>query len=102
MNEGMLLNNRYQLLERLGIGGMADVFRARDLMLARSVAIKLLHENYSNDHALQDRFRQEARAAANLSHPNIVTVHDFGFDHGQLFLVMEHIPGKDWKTTPRT
>lgn len=101
MNEGMLLNNRYQLLERLGIGGMADVFRARDLMLERSVAIKILHETYSDDNAFQDRFRQEARAAANLSHPNIVTVHDFGFDHGQLFIVMEHIPGKDLKTLLR-
>lgn len=101
MNEGMLLNNRYQLLERLGAGGMSDVFRARDLMLERSVAIKVLHENYSNDTAFQQRFRQEARAAANLSHPNIVTVHDFGLDHGQLFIVMEHIPGKDLKTLLR-
>ncbi len=101
MDEGTLLNNRYQLLERLGSGGMSDVFRARDLMLERSVAIKILHENYSNDNAFQDRFRQEARAAANLSHPNIVTVHDFGFDHSQLFIVMEHIPGKDLKTLLR-
>lgn len=101
MNEGMLLNNRYQLLERLGAGGMSDVYRARDLMLERSVAIKVLHENYSNDTAFQQRFRQEARAAANLSHPNIVTVHDFGLDHGQLFIVMEHIPGKDLKTILR-
>lgn len=101
MNEGMLLNNRYQLLERLGSGGMSDVFRARDLMLERSVAIKVLHEHYSNDAAFQARFRQEARAAANLSHPNIVTVHDFGLDHGQLFIVMEYLPGKDLKTLLR-
>jgi serine/threonine-protein kinase len=101
MNEGTLLNNRYQLLEPLGSGGMSDIFRARDLMLERSVAIKVLHEDYSNDAAFQQRFRQEARAAANLSHPNIVTVHDFGLDHGQLFIVMEHIPGKDLKTLLR-
>jgi eukaryotic-like serine/threonine-protein kinase len=101
MEEGRLLNNRYQLLERIGTGGMADVFRARDLMLERTVAIKVLHETYSDDAALQDRFKQEARAAANLSHPNIVTVHDFGFDNGQLFIVMEHIPGKDLKTILR-
>ena len=101
MEEGRLLNNRYQLLERLGTGGMADVFRARDLMLERTVAIKVLHETYSEDQALQNRFKQEARAAANLSHPNIVTVHDFGFDNGQLFIVMEHIPGKDLKTILR-
>ena len=101
MEEGALLNNRYQLLERIGTGGMAVVFRARDLMLERSVAIKILHETYSDDQSFQDRFKQEARAAANLSHPNIVTVHDFGFDHGQLFIVMEHIPGKDLKTILR-
>jgi len=101
MEVGTLLNNRYQLLERIGTGGMADVYRARDLMLERTVAIKILHETYSNDKAFQDRFRQEARAAANLSHPNIVTVHDFGFDHEQLFIVMEHIPGKDLKTILR-
>jgi len=102
MDEGKVLNNRYQLLERIGSGGMADVFRARDLMLERTVAIKVLHETYSDDTALQSRFKQEARAAANLSHPNIVTVHDFGFDNGQLFIVMEHIPGKDLKTILRT
>ena len=101
MEEGTLLNNRYQLLERIGTGGMADVFRARDLMLERSVAIKILHEKYSDDKSFQDRFRTEARAAANLSHPNIVTVHDFGFDHEQLYIVMEHIPGKDLKNLLR-
>lgn len=101
MNEGMLLNNRYQLLDQLGSGGMSNVFRARDLMLERSVGIKVLHERYSNDSSFQRRFRQEARAAANLSHPNIVTVHDFGLDHGQLFIVMEYIPGKDLKTLLR-
>ena len=102
MEEGAVLNNRYQLLERIGSGGMADVFRARDLMLERSVAIKVLHEKYSDDKAFQERFRMEARAAANLSHPNIVTVHDFGYDQDQLYIVMEHIPGKDLKTILRT
>jgi eukaryotic-like serine/threonine-protein kinase len=101
MNEGTVLNNRYQLLERLGRGGMSDVFRARDLMLERYVAIKVLHEHYSDDESFQSRFRQEARAAANLSHPNIVTVHDFGFDQNQLYIVMEHVPGKDLKTLLR-
>ncbi len=93
-----LLNNRYQLLEALGTGGMAQVYRARDLMLERFVAIKVLHPRYSADEAFQARFRQEAKAAANLSHPNIVTVHDFGFDQGVLFIVMEHVPGTNLKT----
>jgi serine/threonine-protein kinase len=101
MEEGRVLNSRYQLLERIGTGGMADVFRARDLMLERTVAIKVLHEHYSDEQGFQERFKQEARAAANLSHPNIVTVHDFGFDDEQIFIVMEYIPGKDLKTILR-
>ena len=84
-----LLNNRYELIEQMGKGGMAIVYRARDLMLERQVAVKLLREDYSRDATFQERFRQEAAAAANLSHPNIVTVHDFGLDNGQLFIVME-------------
>jgi serine/threonine-protein kinase len=98
MEEPKLLNKRYQLLEPLGKGGMAVVYRARDLMLERVVAVKVLREDYSADPAFQERFRQEAKAAANLSHPNIVTMHDFGLDNGQLFLVMEYVPGTDLKT----
>jgi eukaryotic-like serine/threonine-protein kinase len=98
MAEERILNNRYQILEPLGKGGMAIVYRARDLMLERMVAVKVLREDYSRDPAFQERFRQEAKAAANLSHPNIVTVHDFGLDNGQLFLVMEYVPGTDLKT----
>lgn len=101
MQEGALLNNRYQLLQRVGSGGMAEVFRARDLMLERYVAVKILRPDYTNNQTFQERFRQEARAAANLSHPNIVTVHDFGLDHGRLFIVMEHVPGSDLKTLLR-
>jgi eukaryotic-like serine/threonine-protein kinase len=93
-----LLNNRYQLLHTLGTGGMAVVYRAYDRMLERPVAIKVLRQDFSEDEAFRERFRQEARAAANLSHPNIVTVHDFGFDAGRLFIVMEYIPGTDLKT----
>jgi serine/threonine-protein kinase len=70
-------------------------------MLERDVAIKILREDYSNDIAFQERFRQEAKAAANLSHPNIVTVHDFGIDQGKLFIVMEFVPGDDLKTIIR-
>jgi eukaryotic-like serine/threonine-protein kinase len=98
MKESRLLNNRYLILDQLGKGGMAIVYRARDTMLERSVAVKVLRENYSRDPAFLDRFRQEAKAAANLSHPNIVTVHDFGLDNGQLFIVMEYVPGTDLKT----
>lgn len=98
MEETRLLNDRYQLLEGLGKGGMAFVYRARDLMLERYVGVKILREDYSRDPAFQERFRQEAKAAANLSHPNIVTVHDFGLYAGKLFIVMEYVPGTDLKT----
>ncbi len=98
MTELHLLNNRYRLDDRLGTGGMATVFRARDLMLERTVAIKVLRMDLSTDPEFRERFKQEARAAANLSHPNIVTVHDFGLDEDQLFIVMENVPGTDLKT----
>jgi serine/threonine protein kinase len=98
MDEPKILNKRYQLLEPIGKGGMAIVYRAQDLMLERFVAVKVLREDYSRDPAFQERFRREAKAAANLSHPNIVIMHDFGLDNGQLFLVMEYVPGKDLKT----
>jgi len=97
MDEGTLLNGRYQLLEKLGSGGMAEVFRARDAVLDRIVAIKVLRQDYSTNAEFQEHFRTEARSAANLSHPNIVTVHDFGLADNLLFIVMEHIPGKDLK-----
>jgi serine/threonine-protein kinase len=101
MKEGTLLNARYQILELLGSGGMAEVFRARDLMLDRYIAIKVLRADYSKSAEFQDRFRQEARAAANLSHPNIVTVHDVGMAEDQLFIIMEYVPGRDLKTLLR-
>jgi eukaryotic-like serine/threonine-protein kinase len=93
-----MLNNRYQLLHTLGTGGMAVVYRAYDRMLERPVAIKILRQDFTGDESFRERFRQEARAAANLSHPNIVTVHDFGFDAGRPFIVMEFVPGTDLKT----
>ena len=86
MTKTSLLNNRYQLEERLGSGGMAVVYKGRDLMLERTVAIKVLRKDFSNDPAFRERFRQEAKAAANLTHPNIVTVHDFGIDQGRIFI----------------
>ncbi|MBW8012650.1 MAG: serine/threonine protein kinase [Chloroflexi bacterium] len=98
MPEKELLNDRYRIEEQLGKGGMAVVYRARDLMLERDVSIKILREDYSSDPAFRERFRQEAKAAANLSHSNIVTIHDFGLDENRLFIVMEYVPGKDLNT----
>jgi serine/threonine-protein kinase len=92
-----LLGNRYQLQQTLGTGGMARVYLAKDLMLERPVAIKILKQDFSTNPTLRNRFRQEAQAVANLSHPNIVTVHDFGFHKGRLYIVMEHVPGQNLK-----
>jgi serine/threonine-protein kinase len=74
---------------------MAVVYRAYDLMLDRPVAVKILRQDFSPDIAFRERFHQEAKAAANLSHPNIVTVHDFGLAKGFPFIVMEYVPGTD-------
>ncbi|HRN50321.1 MAG TPA: protein kinase [Anaerolineales bacterium] len=98
MAEKALLNKRYQLQDFLEKGGMASVYRGRDLMLERDVAIKVLREEYSKDAGFRERFRQEAKAAANLSHSNIVTVYDFGYDEEHLFIVMEYVPGTDLNT----
>ena len=92
-----ILNDRYQLDKQLGEGGMAIVYQASDLMLERTIAVKILRKDFSKSKAFQERFKEEARAAANLTHPNIVTVHDFGFDNNRLFIVMEHVPGTDLK-----
>lgn len=101
MTEGALLNDRYQLEEVLGSGGMANVYRARDVVLDRPVAIKVLRKEYSTNENFQKQFWLEARSAANLSHPSIVTVHDFGSADDLLYIVMEHVPGKDLKQLVR-
>jgi serine/threonine-protein kinase len=95
MTETTLINDRYRIENTLGKGGMAVVYQARDLTLERNVAIKVLRQKYSTDPAFRQHFHQEAKAAANLSHPNIVTVYDFGFDAERLFIIMEYVPGRD-------
>jgi serine/threonine protein kinase len=93
-----LLGGRYQVIHEVGIGGMARVLHARDLNLQREVAVKVLRDDLVQDPAFQARFLQEARAAANLLHPNIVTVYDFGHDPTRYFIVMEYVSGTDLKT----
>ncbi len=97
-----ILNGRYKLLHSLGQGGMALVFDAHDQLLERAVAIKLLRQDYSGIPGFRDRFLQEARSAANLSHPNIVAIYDFGIDSGEIFIVMELVKGLDLKSTIQT
>lgn len=102
VENGKLLNNRYKLLTRAGAGGMAAVYKAQDLMLGRLVAVKLLHENLTGDDEFLTRFREEARAAARLAHPNIVTVHDIGQDEHRQFIIMEYIEGQTLKQIIRS
>lgn len=94
---GKVLNNRYELRELIGSGGMADVYRASDNLLGRTVAIKILHPQYAKDPIFIERFRQEAQAAANLNQPNIVNVYDWGIEGDIYYLVMEYVEGRDLK-----
>jgi serine/threonine protein kinase len=87
------LNGRYRLLGRIGSGGMAAVYRAQDLKLGRIVAIKMLHESLTSDEGFLMRFQREAHASANLTHPNIVTVHDIGQEEYRHYIVMEYVDG---------
>ena len=87
------LDGRYHMVERIAAGGMGEVFRAHDAVLAREVAIKVLHRSLAGDPAFVDRFRREARAAAGLAHPNIVAVYDWGAVDGVYYMVMEYVRG---------
>ena len=92
--EPTVFNGRYELHRRIGRGGMAEVFLARDQLLDRPVAIKVLFPEFATDPAFVERFRREATAAANLNHPNIVGVYDWGEAEGTYFIVMEYVDGR--------
>lgn len=94
MNRGRLLGGRYEVRSLIGRGGMAEVYEAMDRLLARRVAVKVVRDALVADGRLLARFRREARAAASLSHPNIVAVHDTGMEGDLPFLVMELVPGR--------
>lgn len=99
--EGRLLGNRYQLIERIGGGGMAIVYKAKCLLLNRYVAIKILRSEFTDDEEFVKRFRVEAQAAASLNHPNIVSIYDVGKQDDSQYIVMEFIDGitlKDYIT----
>ena len=92
-----LLDGRYRLLERIGGGGMAEVYLAEDELLARQVAVKILRAQFTDDANFVSRFRQEARAAARLSHPNIVSIFDVGCAADTHYIVMEYVAGETLK-----
>src|SRR2546423_857703 len=89
-----VFSERYEVVRRVARGGMAEVFLARDLLLDRPVALKILFPELSTDKSFVERFRREAQAAANLSHPNIVSIYDWGEENGTYFIVMEFVDGK--------
>jgi serine/threonine-protein kinase len=95
---GKILGNRYRLIELIGEGGMALVYKAECSLLCRTVAIKILRPQYASDAEFVERFRREARAAASLSHPNIVNIYDVGQEDGMDYIVMEYIPGGTLKS----
>src|SRR5687768_3150760 len=94
---GQVIADRYELEKLVGSGGMSSVYKARDRLLDRHVAIKVLHEYYGADDDYVERFRREARSVAQLSHPNIVTVIDRGESDGRQFIVFEFIDGANLK-----
>jgi eukaryotic-like serine/threonine-protein kinase len=97
MSAGDVIAGRYELVELIGRGGMSSVWKAHDRLLDRTIAIKLLHEQFTQDEEYVERFRREARSVAQLSHPNIVTVIDRGEDEGRQYIVFEYVEGENLK-----
>jgi eukaryotic-like serine/threonine-protein kinase len=92
-----LFDGRYRIVRRLGAGGMANVYLAEDQELGRRVAIKILNDRHANDEQFVERFRREAKNAASLSHPNIVSIYDRGKAEGTYYIAMEHLDGRNLK-----
>ncbi|MDD4187681.1 MAG: Stk1 family PASTA domain-containing Ser/Thr kinase [Bacilli bacterium] len=97
ITKGQKINDRYQIVKTIGEGGMANVYLARDVILERNVAVKVLRGDLSTDEKFVRRFQREALSASSLSHPNIVEVYDVGEDNGLYYIVMEYIEGKHLK-----
>ena len=95
--EGKLLGNRYEIIKKIGNGGMATVYKATDKILKRQVAVKILRDEFTTDEEFIKRFEVEAQSAASITHPNIVSVYDVGVDGSLHYIVMELIKGKTLK-----
>jgi beta-lactam-binding protein with PASTA domain len=98
---GTVIDSRYEVLSRIGSGGMADVYLARDALLGRQVALKLLQHRFAQDQEFVERFRREASSAAGLSHPNVVSIFDRGEWDGTYYIAMEYLPGRSLKAVVR-
>jgi serine/threonine-protein kinase len=97
VSQGSVVDERYRILERIGAGGMADVWLAEDQHLQRQVALKVLHSRFAQDREFVERFRREAEAAAGLQHPNVVSVYDRGEVDGTYYIAMQHLQGQTLK-----
>ena len=97
LKEGMFIQDRYEIISKIGSGGMADVYKAKDHTLNRFVAVKVLKPEFRKDKGFITKFRVEAQSAAGLAHPNIVNVYDVGEDNGISFIVMELVEGNTLK-----
>ena len=95
---GSFLSDRYEILSKVGAGGMSDVYKAKDHILSRFVAIKVLKQEFSEDSSFVTKFRAEAQSAAGLEHPNIVNIYDVGSENGMYYIVMEYVEGITLKT----
>ena len=95
---GSFLSDRYEILSKVGAGGMSDVYKAKDHILSRFVAIKVLKKEFSEDSSFVTKFRAEAQSAAGLEHPNIVNIYDVGSENGLYYIVMEYVEGITLKT----
>lgn len=95
---GSFLSDRYEILSKVGAGGMSDVYKAKDHILSRFVAIKVLKQEFSEDSSFVTKFRAEAQSAAGLEHPNIVNIYDVGSENGLYYIVMEYVEGITLKT----
>src|SRR5690625_4412350 len=93
MKKGQVLSERYEIVQTIGGGGMANVYLANDLILKRDVAVKVLRAEYADDAEFIKRFDREAQVATGLNHPNIVNIYDVGEDENLLYMVMEYIDG---------
>ena len=98
LTEGMFIAERYEIIGKIGAGGMSDVYKAKDHVLGRFVAIKVLKQEFSEDVNFVTKFRTEAQSAAGLEHPNIVNIYDVGSENGMHYIVMEYVDGITLKT----
>lgn len=98
LTKGMYVADRYEILDKVGAGGMSDVYKAKDHILSREVAVKVLKQEFAEDVTFVTKFRTEAQSAAGLEHPNIVNIYDVGSDNGVYYIVMEYVEGITLKT----